>query len=979
MKTRFPNRLMLLSNLRKSIFAFLFMISLTTNAAWFDRLPYTVTQPDGTIIECFSTGDEYFNWLHDENGFTLIAGDDGYYYYGIEANGLVVPTTYRVNSVDPASFGLEPWVKISKQEYLRIREAYWKDADRSTKAPHAGTINNIVVYIRFNDQNEFTTTRAVYDSRFNNPNSSSLKNYFYEVSYQMLTIESHHYPICDLTVNLSYKDQYNKNYYQPYNATTNPNGYQGDTQRRIREHTLLQNAVAAIASQVPTSLIIDADNDGYVDNVCFIIRGNSGAWAELLWAHRWVLYSYNVMLNGKRVYDYTFQPENQNNVQTLCHEMFHVLGAPDLYHYTGNGISPAGSWDLMESGFGHMLGFMKYKYSNQTWITNIPTITSAGTYTLNPLTSPTNNIYKIPSPNSPSQYFVVEYRRMVTGTYEMNLPGSGLLVYRIDPQAGNGNAGGPPDEVYVYRPNGTVNNNGSPNQAHFSANVNRTSINDQTNPSSFLQNGNPGGLNIFNITTSGETISFDVLLGTEITPGFAASATTVPAGGVVNFTDNSTNGPTIWQWSFPGGTPAASTLQNPVVTYNTVGIYDVSLTVSNQFGNAVINRQNMIIVGNPGIGVTPSAIELNIPENQSGSQPLEINSTGNTWLRYSMNQEYLSTGNQQLGVTLGTYGNITASRAGMAWANGLLYFVGTNGTLNVYDTIQKAVVNTYNIHAQSFSIAYDGEFLWIGKTNGTVFAYNLNGTPTGASFNLPSGEIHALAWDGNYFIANLVGQNSPVFFRLDHQGNVIQNLTTSYEGRATQLVWVPAHSGGQLWASSTGKIVRFKENSDGTFEAIQQFNTPANLSYSISHDGTDLWWSSTGGLAYRFDDGLQDWMYFVNDESLLAAGATKSLSVIFNSKGLPLGAYQALITVLSNDPAHASIQIPVTLNVVEQFGFPGDANCDGVVNVLDIVAISAYINGQNPQPFCPDNADLNFDGLINVLDVVLTINIILGK
>ena len=56
------------------------------------------------------------------------------------------------------------------------------------------------------------------------------------------------------------------------------------------------------------------------------------------------------------MYDYTFQPETQVNVKTLCHEMFHALGAPDLYHYDDNGlnISPAGSWDLMESGGGHM-------------------------------------------------------------------------------------------------------------------------------------------------------------------------------------------------------------------------------------------------------------------------------------------------------------------------------------------------------------------------------------------------------------------------------------------------------------------------------------------------------------------------------------------------------------------------------------------------------------------------------------------------
>lgn len=56
----------------------------------------------------------------------------------------------------------------------------------------------------------------------------------------------------------------------------------------------------------------------------------------------------------------------------------------------------------------------------------------------------------------------------------------------------------------------------------------------------------------------------------------------------------------------------------------------------------------------------------------------------------------------------------------------------------------------------------------------------------------------------------------------------------------------------------------------------------------------------------------------------------------------------------------------------------GDANCDGNVNVLDVISIVSFITGQNPQPFCPDNADVNNDGNINVLDVIETINIILG-
>jgi PKD repeat protein/photosystem II stability/assembly factor-like uncharacterized protein len=68
-------------------------------------------------------------------------------------------------------------------------------------------------------------------------------------------------------------------------------------------------------------------------------------------------------------------------------------------------------------------------------------------------------------------------------------------------------------------------------------------------------------------------------------PDFTANVTTICPGQTINFTDLSIGGPTSWSWSFPGGTPSASTLQNPIVTYSASGIYSVTLTVSNINGS----------------------------------------------------------------------------------------------------------------------------------------------------------------------------------------------------------------------------------------------------------------------------------------------------------------------------------------------------------------------------------------------------------
>ncbi|MCX6296269.1 MAG: gliding motility-associated C-terminal domain-containing protein, partial [Bacteroidetes bacterium] len=73
---------------------------------------------------------------------------------------------------------------------------------------------------------------------------------------------------------------------------------------------------------------------------------------------------------------------------------------------------------------------------------------------------------------------------------------------------------------------------------------------------------------------------------------------TTPA--CVNFTDLSTNSPTSWNWSFPGGSPATSTSQNPTsICYNANGSYSVTLIATNADGSDTITKVAYIIVGAP--------------------------------------------------------------------------------------------------------------------------------------------------------------------------------------------------------------------------------------------------------------------------------------------------------------------------------------------------------------------------------------------
>ncbi|MEP7195460.1 MAG: PKD domain-containing protein [Saprospiraceae bacterium] len=78
---------------------------------------------------------------------------------------------------------------------------------------------------------------------------------------------------------------------------------------------------------------------------------------------------------------------------------------------------------------------------------------------------------------------------------------------------------------------------------------------------------------------------------------FSGSPETICPGKTVNFIDETTGGtPTSWAWTFPGGTPSSSTLQNPVITYKNTGKYDVTLKVTNTFGNNTKTKTQYIEV-----------------------------------------------------------------------------------------------------------------------------------------------------------------------------------------------------------------------------------------------------------------------------------------------------------------------------------------------------------------------------------------------
>ncbi len=80
---------------------------------------------------------------------------------------------------------------------------------------------------------------------------------------------------------------------------------------------------------------------------------------------------------------------------------------------------------------------------------------------------------------------------------------------------------------------------------------------------------------------------------------FSATPTSILTGESVTFSDLSSGSPTGWQWSFEGGSPSASNTQNPVISYNTAGVYSVTLIASNANGSDSEIKTGYITVENP--------------------------------------------------------------------------------------------------------------------------------------------------------------------------------------------------------------------------------------------------------------------------------------------------------------------------------------------------------------------------------------------
>ena len=454
--------------------------------------PVTVTQPDGTTLDAFVSGDEFFNYLHDSEGRVILQHPEtGFWVYAmLDANGVLTASNrvavndgrfYDANSlarmVQPISnHGITTSdIDFSRNSHL-IRdmdmpvdvtpldggyigfEPAGAGLGMMRATPISGTVENIVILITFAcdpDPSITPSLSGVIENRFNAP-QSSLRSYMHAASGGLLTLNSTLVGMNNSTI-IMYQDPQPRGYFMPFNAVSNTIGYNparidvldapNTTEGHIRGQQLLARAVQAIdGSTLLNGLVLDNLLPLHVDSVTFILTGNPVGWGSFLWPHRWTLHLSPATLNGVTVNDYSLLMLGVDSPtysllssSIIVHEQLHIFGMPDFYRYAsptrpaGDIGRPVSHWDIMASNSDILFQFSNTLVMRRYigWGDPPVQITDSGTFTLHPLGTPNQTTaYVIPVQGRPNEFILLEYRSSLNPTAYDNFLAAASGDYR---------------------------------------------------------------------------------------------------------------------------------------------------------------------------------------------------------------------------------------------------------------------------------------------------------------------------------------------------------------------------------------------------------------------------------------------------------------------------------------------------------------------------------------------------------------------
>ena len=396
---------------------------------------------------------------------------------------------------------------------------YYADPEHNNQVNFNVTNNsnyyNLAFFVRFADDEEISASFSDINDMFNGyEQPNSVANYIRVMSSEkMLFPTIFHNAQRQGDQIISYADAKPRGYYMPY-SESNTEGYYSIEEATERENNLV-SLIAQFINTISTGReSFDGDNDGTVDHITLIIKGDTGEGSILL-PHTSHLSDLNIHINNQLANTCSFAFEGSENTfteQILSQNACHALGLPDLFHRTNyTSVSPVGPYDLMAEGYANISAIYKHKVLN---IIESPIqITHDGTYTIRAA----DQLYYIKSSIDTNQWFTIEYRNS-DNPIEHSLPYSGILMGRwvdtLDLTLGNTlfNNTNIPNAYWIFRPNSTNDTvEGDLDNALFCAQKNRTVFGPNTNPQPYLTNGTPEhSFVIYDIQENGASCTFSV-------------------------------------------------------------------------------------------------------------------------------------------------------------------------------------------------------------------------------------------------------------------------------------------------------------------------------------------------------------------------------------------------------------------------------------------------------------------------------------
>ncbi len=474
--------------MKRLAYLLLFFLSFGMSAEAVPAYPgvVEVQQPDGSVLEVQTFGDEYFSYTITVDGYLVTEGADGFLEYAELDGERIVPTGVKAKA--EAMRGAADYAVLSrvpKGEALRgrmmpvmnrVRAAAPTSYPQTARYPLQGEPKSLVILVNFSDVSFVTPNpQAAFEDMLNTPGysgngaTSSARDYFIAASDSVFAP--------------------NFVVIGPYTLDNPCEYYGGDSPRQDANASRMITDACSKAYNAGVDLTeFDTDNDGRIDNVFVYYAGHNQAEGgglndHTVWPHRSRIsnspeYVYE---NGESVvvYDYSCTSELKGRtgrsmcgIGTFCHEFGHVLGLPDLYDTDYSGHTTLGSWDIMDNGSYNNDGRTPPTYSAYErfflgWLT--PEVMEPGRYELEPLiesnrafiVSLTEHNLSGQNP-SPTEFFMIENRQRV-GLDEYALPGEGLLVehIRFMPTRWNNNTvNNDPNDmgVTIVRADGTTSN-----------------------------------------------------------------------------------------------------------------------------------------------------------------------------------------------------------------------------------------------------------------------------------------------------------------------------------------------------------------------------------------------------------------------------------------------------------------------------------------------------------------------------------------